>query len=215
MTAYSHSCWFPDLLSEPLISLLEETFSWRRILSLAQHQTLMHSSPQCKEPCIHFMFFPLFTPIKSFWGICAFPIPTHFMERWNLTEGRGGGPRPWWGNVSTEGKLLFVCLSLTLGLPFISLQGCRSMFTLGQLFSDSPSVLTHPLLLFMLSLKALLDDHQGLPLKLSGAHFCVLNSNYPNSPLSAKRPGFFFYLVLPVEEAPFISIWQVWHKQVM
>lgn len=56
----------------------------------------------------------------------------------------GGGPGAWWGDVSTEGKLLFVCLSLTLGLPFISLQGCGAVFTLGQLFSASPSALFSP-----------------------------------------------------------------------
>lgn len=56
----------------------------------------------------------------------------------------GGGPGAWWGDVSTEGKLLFVCLSLTLGLPFISLQGCGAVFTPGQLFSASPSALSLP-----------------------------------------------------------------------
>lgn len=56
----------------------------------------------------------------------------------------GGGPGAWWGDVSTEGKLLFVCLSLTLGLPFISLQGCGAVFTPGQLFSASPSALSPP-----------------------------------------------------------------------
>lgn len=50
----------------------------------------------------------------------------------------GGGPGAWWGDVRAEGKQLFVCLSLTLGLPFISLQGCRAVFTLGQLFSAPP-----------------------------------------------------------------------------
>lgn len=50
----------------------------------------------------------------------------------------GGGPGAWWGDVRSEGKQLFVCLSLTLGLPFISLQGCRAVFTLGQLFSAPP-----------------------------------------------------------------------------
>lgn len=97
----------------------------------------------------------------------------------------GGGPGAWWGDVSAEGKLLFVCLSLTLGLPFISLQGCGAVFTPGQLFSAAPSALFFLPSLFMLSLKALLDDHQGLPLKLSSPHFCVLNSNYPDSPWSA------------------------------
>lgn len=118
-------------------------------------------------------------------------------------EYNGGGPGAWWGDVSTEGKLLFVCLSLTLGLPFISLQGCRAVFTPGQLFSASPSALSPllpPFLLFMLSLKALLDDHQGLPLKLSSPHFCVLNSNYPDSPTSAGNSSqgelcFFFSYV--------------------
>lgn len=57
-----------------------------------------------------------------------------------------GGPGAWWGDVSTEGKQLFVCLSLTLGLPFISLQGCGAVFTPGQLFSASPSALSLPLL---------------------------------------------------------------------
>lgn len=84
-----------------------------------------------------------------------------------------GGPGACWGDVSTEGKQLFVCLSLTLGLPFISLQGCRAVFTLGQLFSAFPSALSLPLL-FMPSLKALLDDHQGLPLKLSSPIFVYL-----------------------------------------
>lgn len=56
----------------------------------------------------------------------------------------GGGPGAWWGDVSAEGKQLFVCLSLTLGLPFISLQGCRAVFTLGQLFSAPPSALSLP-----------------------------------------------------------------------
>lgn len=84
-----------------------------------------------------------------------------------------GGPGACWGDVSTEGKQLFVCLSLTLGLPFISLQGCRAVFTPGQLFSAFPSALSLPLL-FMPSLKALLDDHQGLPLKLSSPIFVYL-----------------------------------------
>lgn len=56
----------------------------------------------------------------------------------------GGGPGAWWGDVRAEGKQLFVCLSLTLGLPFISLQGCRAVFTLGQLFSAPPSALSLP-----------------------------------------------------------------------
>lgn len=98
-----------------------------------------------------------------------------------------GGPGAWWGDVSTEGKLLFVRLSLTLGLPFISLQGCGAVFTPGQFFFFFLEVsLCSAPLLFILSLKALLDDHQGLPLKLSSPHFCVLNSNYPGSASSAE-----------------------------
>lgn len=130
------------------------------------------------------MFSSFFSPPQqSFWRNEFISAP-----RFGLGEMKynGGGPGAWWGDVSTEGKLLFVCLSLTLGLPFISLQGCRAVFTPGQLFSASPSAPPPcPPLLFALSLKALLDDHQGLPLKLSSPHFCVLSSNYPDSPLSA------------------------------
>lgn len=89
------------------------------------------------------------------------------------------GPTVWWGDVSVEGKLLFVCLSPTLKLPFISLQGCGALFTPGALLFAPPPPL------FMVPLKALLDDHQGLPLKLSSPLFCVLSRNYVDSPSGA------------------------------
>lgn len=109
-----------------------------------------------------FLFFP-----SSYEFACA--------PRFGLGEMKynGGGPGAWWGDVSTEGKQLFVCLSLTLGLPFISLQGCRAVFTPGSLFLLLPLPFLYPLL-FMPSLKALLDDHQGLPLKLSSPIFVYL-----------------------------------------
>lgn len=109
-------------------------------------------------------------------------------------------PGAWWGDVSTEGKLLFVCLSLTLALPFISLQGCGAVFTLGQLSSASPSALSFPLL-FMPSLKALLDDHQGLPLKLSSPHFCALSRNYPDFTPSARNSWPGVLLLFPICKA--------------
>lgn len=78
----------------------------------------------------------------------------------------GGGPGAWWGDVSTV-----VCLPVPDTRPPIYLTPrLRAVFTPGQLFSASPSALFIPLL-FMLSLKALLDDHQGLPLKLSSPPF--------------------------------------------
>lgn len=106
----------------------------------------------------------------------------------------GGGPGAWWGDVSAEGKQLFVCLSLTLGLPFISLQGCRAVFTLGQLFSAPPSALSlHPP--FHASFKALLDDRQGLPLKLSSPIFVYLAAIIqilPQVPGTHRRVSCFF-----------------------
>lgn len=51
----------------------------------------------------------------------------------------GGGPAARRGDVSTEGKQLFVCLSVTLGLPFISLQGSGAVFTPGAALSLSLS----------------------------------------------------------------------------
>lgn len=114
-------------------------------------------------------------------------------------EYNGGGPGAWWGDVSAEGKQLFVCLSLTLGLPFISLQGCRAVFTLGQLFSAPPLPFLYPLL-FMPSLKALLDDRQGLPLKLSSPIFVYLTAIIqilPQVPGTHRRVSCFFQFANP------------------
>lgn len=122
----------------------------------------------------------------------------------------GGGPGAWWGDVSTEGKLLFVCLSLTLSLPFISLQGCGTVFTPGQLFfcfslrspppPPRPSYAPFHAVLF---LKSFLDDHQGLPFKFSSPYLRVLGS-YPDSPSSASNSlhsDLLFSISKPVENA--------------
>lgn len=177
---------------------------------MAQDETLLppllsslHSSPPHPLHCLKGLatvFSSFFPSSAKFWRNEFISAP-----RFGLGEMKynGGGPRAWWGDVSTEGKLLFVCLSLTLGLPFISLQGCGAVFTPGQLFSASPSALFFPLL-FVPSLKALLDDHQGLPLKLSSPHFCVLSSNYPDSPSSARNSqqgDLLFTICKPVDRA--------------
>lgn len=135
--------------------------------------SLLLSSPrlQClKGLATVFSFFFFFSSSAKFWRNEFISAPRFGLGEMKYNE---GGPGAWWGDVSTEGKQLFVCLSLTLGLPFISLQGCGAVFTPGQLFSASPSALSLPLL-FMPSLKALLDDHQGLPLKLSSPIFVYL-----------------------------------------
>lgn len=165
--------------------------------------SLLLSSPplRCLKGLATVFSFFFFPPSSAkFWRNEFISAP-----RFGLGEMKynGGGPGAWWGDVSTEGKLLFVCLSLTLGLPFISLQGCGAVFTPGQLFSASPSALFFLPLLFMLSLKALLDDHQGLPLKLSSPHFCVLSSNYPDSPSSARnsQQGDLLFF-------PYVNLWK-------
>lgn len=130
--------------------------------------------------------FSYFSSSAKFQGtefICA--------RRFGLGEMKynGGGPGARWGDVSTEGKQLFVCLSLTLGLPFISLQGCGAVFTPGQL-SFCVSLLCPfftPPFFFMPSLKALLDHRQGLPLKLSSPIFVHLVAITPTLPSKSKE----------------------------
>lgn len=56
----------------------------------------------------------------------------------------GGGPAAQRGDVSTEGKQLFVCLSVTLCLSFISLQGSGVVFTHGAVLSFSLSLSSSP-----------------------------------------------------------------------
>lgn len=95
--------------------------------------SLLLSSPPlyCLKGLATVFFFFLFSSSAKFWRNEFSPA-----SRSGLGEMKynGGGPGAWWGDVSTEGKLLFVCLSLTLSLPFISLQGCGAVFTPGQLF---------------------------------------------------------------------------------
>lgn len=98
----------------------------------------------------------------------------------------GGGPGARWGDVSAEGKQLFVCLSLTLGLPFISLQGCRAVFTLGQLFSAPPSALSLPPP-FHAVFKSITGRSSRIAIETFKPNFCVLSSNYPDSASSARN----------------------------
>lgn len=126
-------------------------------------------------------FFFYFSSSAKFQGtefICA--------RRFGLGEMKynRGGPGARWGDVSTEGKQLFVCLSLTLGLPFISLQGCGAVFTPGQL-SFCVSLLC-PSFFFHVVFKSITGPPSRMAIETFKPNFCTLSSNYPDSPLKVR-----------------------------
>lgn len=152
----------------------------------------------CCRPLLSFSLLPFNCTARRVWQKSVFFYfsssakfqGTEFIcaRRFGLGEMKynRGGPGARWGDVSTEGKQLFVCLSLTLGLPFISLQGCGAVFTPGQL-SFCVSLLCPSFFFFMSSLKASLDHRQGWPSKRSSPIFAHLVAITPTLPLKSEE----------------------------